>query len=269
MRREMGNFTDVLPGSECHDGCRLARAYSWKGIAHMDTDRLITLLRPSGIGATRFDRLARSLTAARTRRETLVVLAGGSLGLLSLSDAAAKRRKRKRKKGKGKGKPKDQCAAERVCADDCCDDGEVCQESAICCPAERVCAETCCDDGQVCQDGTTCCTEDVAAFCESRGVSCGTHFGPCGRNVNCGDCPSGSICPAGACCRDLGRSCGPSAGGAECCSGRCGPTDSTGNYTCRFVDCVATGSPCRSTSSTECCEGTCRRGDGTYHCAGV
>lgn len=48
--------------------------------------------------ATRFDRLARSLTAARSRRGAAGTLLGGALGLLGLADTAA--RKGRKKKGK-------------------------------------------------------------------------------------------------------------------------------------------------------------------------
>lgn len=47
--------------------------------------------------ATRFDRLARSLTAARSRRGAAGTLLGGALGLLGLADTAA--RKGRKKKG--------------------------------------------------------------------------------------------------------------------------------------------------------------------------
>ena len=217
--------------------------------------------------ATRFDRLTRSLTAAHSRRHAVVSLLGGTFGLLSLSDVDARKRKKKGKNGNGKRKNKeDTCPAERVCADSCCEAGETCQNGTTCCPPERVCAEGCCAAGQVCQNGTTCCTEDVAAFCQSQGASCGTRFGPCGRNVDCGTCPSGSICQSIACCRDLGSSCGNSAGGAACCSGICGPRDSAGNYICRRVGCTTTGS---CVNSSDCCQGSCQRVDGFLRCSQV
>lgn len=49
--------------------------------------------------AERFDRLARTLTDTRTRRAALTAILGGTLGLLGVSEAGAKR-------GKGKGKKK-------------------------------------------------------------------------------------------------------------------------------------------------------------------
>jgi hypothetical protein len=236
----------------------------------MDTDRLSDLLRSLGSQATDVDRLARSLTAARSRREIAATLLAGSLALLGLADSDAKRRRRKGRKGKGKGKDKkdDPCPAERVCGEDCCTAGETCLGGTTCCPTARTCAEACCGEDQICQDGTICCTEDVEAFCESQGVSCGTIFGPCGRIINCGTCPPGSICPDGACCRDLGQSCGPGAGGAPCCSGICGPSDVTGNHTCRMVGCKPPGHPCSSGNSAECCQGYCVFSDLSYRCRG-
>jgi hypothetical protein len=54
----------------------------------------------------RFDNLARSLTAGRSRRAALGALTAGTLGLLGLADTAAKQGKgknSKRKKGKKRG----------------------------------------------------------------------------------------------------------------------------------------------------------------------
>jgi hypothetical protein len=80
--------------------------------------------RGLGMGRTRFNRLARSLTAAGSRRQTFAVLAG-SLGLLSFvqRDAAEARKKcppcKKRKQGKCKGKKPDGT----LCAGGACQSG--------------------------------------------------------------------------------------------------------------------------------------------------
>src|SRR5918993_4940418 len=65
---------------------------------------------------SRFDRLTRSLTDARSRRGALGVLLGGTLGLLGLADTPARKKScppcRKKKAGKCKGKKRDGTACQ-------------------------------------------------------------------------------------------------------------------------------------------------------------
>lgn len=136
--------------------------------------------------ADRFDALARSLTAAGSRRRALAAALGGAfgtaLGAFSVDENAAAKKKcppcKKRKKGKcKKRKP----------------DGTPCP-------------------GGVCQSGRCCSPEPAAVTC--AGACQTTRINRCGQAVTC-DCPGGSNClPNGTCARRC-------TGRAEDCAG-CG-----------------------------------------------
>ncbi len=78
--------------------------------------------------ATRFDRLARSLTAARSRRGAAGTLLGGALGLLGLADTAARKGRKKKGKKKNRGcNPR--CAAPTTCLRGTC----ACRDGKVLC----------------------------------------------------------------------------------------------------------------------------------------
>ena len=188
--------------------------------------------------ANRFDSLARSLTVARSRRGAVGSLLAGTLGLLGLAEAVAKK-KGKGKKGKGK-KKKDRCKkGEKRCDKKCCEAGQECIEGVCYSPCVPACGtvggeqEICCfgfcanlsTDSQNCgQCGTVCAENEVCRFanCVCDGPRCPTGAGTtrCCPAVNGVCCEGGKCCPAGETCQE-GNICCPngyySCGNSLCC----------------------------------------------------
>jgi hypothetical protein len=204
--------------------------------------------------AGRFDSLARSLTAARSRRGTLVAALGGAVGLLGLvhpQEAAARKKKKKpcppcRKRKKGKCKPQPAGTPCTAFAGGACQNGACVNlqgDEANCGALGATCAPT-----HVCQAGAcfpvSTCPGNATARCLGSGAftaSCNAPGAPdlcvCSRsaegNVVCtaqppGDCAdltpctSSASCPAGKACVEVG-SCCPSTGGTPVltCFARC------------------------------------------------
>lgn len=102
--------------------------------------------------AAPFAALARSLTAAATRRGTTRALAGlglvGALGsLFGLLDSEAKKKRKKKKKCKGT-KCGKKCLPKSACCTDanCENDGETCVNNACACPdGQDACGGSCLD----------------------------------------------------------------------------------------------------------------------------
>jgi hypothetical protein len=167
-----------------------------------------------------FDTLARSLTTTRSRRGALVTLLGGALGLLGLSDTAAKKGKRNgkgKKKNKGgnpTGKPPpgdpsaspppwNECAA--------LFEGAVCDGSACKACRSGACVVDASRERAACgNDGCLICVSGVCSTNPKNDIPCGVAEGRCYR----GECNAKPTCQGGAlmCPADE----------AGCCSGRCG-----------------------------------------------
>jgi hypothetical protein len=157
--------------------------------------------------ATRFDRWARSLAIARSRRGALRLLTASALAGLIGIEATAK----KKGNGKGKGKKKGCRGTEKKCGNKCiakdaCCSNKDCDQCAL----------------EICQNGICGCHESKI---RSNGV--------CGTFVNC--LAAGEITSdAGLCCSD--KSVKDPESGQE----RCLP----GDFMCLTpVDCF--GAPCR------------------------
>jgi hypothetical protein len=125
----------------------------------------------------RFDTLTRSLTNARSRRGTLASLLGGTLGLLGLADATAKRGNDVH--GEGKKKKKKSCAkagqATSKKRKKCCP-GLVKDASGSCAAPRSGCIPTTCTPN-----------------------ACGSVPDGCGGTLGCGGCAGNSLCVGGAC----------------------------------------------------------------------
>ncbi len=179
-----------------------------------------------------FDRLARVIGAATSRRGVLKTLAGSALGAIAaagLGKAAAKNNTRCRLLDALCVQNQD-CCSKQCCDGACCDHslgcpaGQTrCQKSCVdlsldstncgrckhACPSSRTCtAGVCgCPEGTVLCDGVCLDTRDL----DSDPNNCGA----------CGDvCPQGQFCSEGLCgaCRQLGDGC---AAAGDCCSGYC------------------------------------------------
>ena len=175
--------------------------------------------------AKRFDTLTCWLAESRSRRSALATLLGGTLGLLGLTDIAAK----KKGKGKKKKKRRDQgtspsppppppgpAAPPPSCLDGIKNGSESDVDCGGSCPR--------------CADGRTCATGDDCASFRCSGGTCQACLNYCGSDANgncycaqpvaggsqtcttnsstgpfpnCGSCPTGAICyviPGGVGC---------------------------------------------------------------------
>jgi hypothetical protein len=158
--------------------------------------------------AQRFDRLARALTAAGSRRGLLRLLAmlpilGGLVALLDLDAAEGKGRRRRRKKahkhGKGRRRThhKHNCkpnSLAKSCAGKCGLVKNTCKKTVDCgsCPAGATCCGNGCADLQIdpthCGDCLTACS-GTTPICEAG---------------SCVPCSAPRTCPVGGCCADDG-----------------------------------------------------------------
>ena len=168
--------------------------------------RLLGLQR-SNMDSARFDSLTRSLTAHTTRRGALAALLGGTLGLLGLTEAPAKKGKHHRKK-----KPP-QSPPAPTCSDGIQNGNETGVDCGGSCPR--------CANGMSCLSRNDCtsalCSGRVCGSCANR-FDCGTgangegcfcsspvgggptvcHEGAAAKLgvTNCDECPADTVCVA-------------------------------------------------------------------------
>ena len=149
---------------------------------------------------SRFDTLTCSLTDARSRRGALTTLLAGTLGLLGLTETAARKKNGKGKKHRGKRKkkgenpsspppapppappPPNECAGQpdfAPCGNGMACSGGVCGTNPDCwvgpCPPANV---RCCNGGEICFIGTATCPES------NPGQPC-DEFSDCAGNGRC------------------------------------------------------------------------------------
>lgn len=179
--------------------------------------------------ARHFDHLARSLSAAGTRRGLLAVLAalpllGGLFALLDEeTDAKGRRKRRKQRhkkrtgkrkdnqkgkhKGKHKKKPMLSCTPDALattCAGRCGSVVNNCQQAVDCGPCD---CEPPCPHCQTCDAASSQCVPDPAA----AGADCA----PCRRCDGSGACVECTPCCDDVCCPDAGSIC--HLGSGACC----------------------------------------------------
>ena len=182
----------------------------------------------------RFDRLAKSLSISGTRRGALGGLLGGTLALLGLSNAAAKKRRKASAEGScgdGSGKA-NACRKHKDCCTRFCDRkkgrcrcktlGQGCKKDRTCCASfgqPMTCQNRTCQMAQtvqeplspplpvcppVCPDCQIC--NPTTGRCEPENIcqptSCDNQINKCGQTVNC--CRQAGAtnpgCEGGACC---------------------------------------------------------------------
>ncbi len=189
-----------------------------------------------------------------------------------------------------------ECGEDPLCGESCgtCGANSTCNTSGICECDFVDCEGSCCDDGQVCAD-SACCTPDCGEReCGPEPV-CGTICGDCGAGeectmsgecssgctpdcgtmvcgpdpvcqLSCGDCPVNTYCTTDGQCISgcvvdcSGRECGPDQNCDVIC-GYCGPDEScTDDGIC--VQCTpdCTGRECGDNG----CGGTCAPGCGDF-----
>jgi hypothetical protein len=213
--------------------------------------------------ASHFDALARSLTAAGSRRRALTGLLLGSLGFLgaSVEETAAKnckkiKNKKKRKKCLAKANGCTPNCDRKICGDDGCGGScgscvapETCQNGDCKCIPRCAPTNACGPDGCYGSCGT--CTGDPP--CSERGVcECGDGMELCGGNCR-SLCTDGSIRPPNGAC----DCCYPKGTPFPdefvciflCCWPDCDPNPSGGWMCAGFPLC----SPC--TANEQCIEG--------------
>lgn len=202
-----------------------------------------------------FDDLSRSLTATRSRRGALRLLAGAAIGLVAARPAAGEAAGRC---PKGKERCDGRCLAvckglkirnRRTCACDCpqemTDCGKTCIGQDKCCPGLKSCgggciaADVCCPHTEKeCPDGS-CLAKDAGACCAGVEVPCGSAPGGCCNSF------AGEVCSDDGCCNELF--------GEAVCGGKCVDTKTDPN------NCGDCGVKCGS--RTTCQDGVCRGPD--------
>jgi hypothetical protein len=207
-----------------------------------------------------FDRLARAVSRAGSRRRLLgLVTSVGLGGLLSqLDDASteAKRKRHGRKRSHRPGKHKDNRKGKRKKkgGGQCGDTGSDCSQNSDCCSNN-------CFDFSCAAKVHTCGTGDTAKQCVPpangcAGGACCYGMAACGDS--CCEAPANQCNPQGECCvpNCAGRQCGPDGCGAGGACGSC-----PGGQTCSDDgQCVATCNP--QNCPNGCCdvEGKCQLG---------
>jgi hypothetical protein len=242
---------------------------------------------------SRFDDLARSIGASRSRRQLFRTIVAGAAG--SVATVIGMRRA-----GADGGDPLDStpggqadcsafgaaCAVDTECCGGFCIGGfcgcglntecpgaDVCQDG-VCVPATCQ-GDNWCGSGQVCCDGVCemgeCCDDldcpgaEVCAAGGDGSSACVTVS--CSADVDCGTgqfC-CGGVCEIGACCSSGQLKCDDGAC-AECC----GDDDCGANEACRSGFCgaaCATDTDC--TGGQSCLNGFCGCGSGFVYCDGI
>ena len=154
--------------------------------------------------AVRFDALARTLTATRSRRVVLPLTLAGLLASLGFTGAAAGKRKKKRKKKRRPAGPPP-CVAESAaatCAGRCGTWANNCGLAVVCpgcvtgqdCLANGSCAKNCVENLE-CGGATPCgCSNanlEGQKYCQSTTAICRDMPTPC---TGTGQCPRGQHC---------------------------------------------------------------------------
>lgn len=234
----------------------------------------------------RFDDLARSLTAARSRRGALRLLAGAALAAVAgrAEPAGARERRDCPSKPCRPGYRRDRRTCKCECQRRPCQGGKEFDLAACTCTCpsglkdcgDGVCVgqDQCCPDAESCpEDPRGCCDNNALSFCTIDGCcdlagpdkqvcngfcvdtkSSNSHCGGCG--VACGPCQR---CENGACV----DACGP---GETCCGGRCTAGDG-----CPPPDNGLCGGKIRCVGEfSQCCTGgaepTCCREQPLHYC---
>lgn len=190
--------------------------------------------------SSRFDALARSFSAATSRRRIGRLSVGlGVLTVIGLPEDSLAGKKKKKGKGKkgGKGKQgKAACHPMLRCGDDCCEGETWCVDGA-CCPVANLCeGKACCTEGNVCLAGR----------------------GRCGKGFRC---PGGYHCAIGTeACIDAFSTCCPveKACNVYCC----GPDQECSDWeysSCQQVSCCCPSTETCGPDRIECmvCDGVC------------
>ncbi|MFM9105785.1 MAG: hypothetical protein ACKOWF_03715, partial [Chloroflexota bacterium] len=188
-----------------------------------------------------FDRMARLLAGAATRRQGLAALAGALAGAAFTAGPATagkgnpKGRKPEASGPCGDGSRKDnRCTNDKQCCTGICDvkPGKKNKDKAGRC--------RCLKNGKACKADKNCCTTSVCfngscAACRKPNQSCDGN----------GDCCGGNFCIGKVCqaCRDNDQSCTAS---SDCCSG-------LACYNSSCAPCVADGKAC--SANADCCTG--------------
>jgi hypothetical protein len=213
---------------------------------------------------TRFDALARVLSAPDSRRRVLGLLAAvpvlGGLVLLDPDDAEAKRKRRRHtrerdhdpdldaEKKKKKKKKKKKCTPDAVtqtCAGRCGAVSNNCQQAVDCGPCT---CDPACPACQICDEETGQCVADPG----QAGDACGSAGQVCFGN-SC--CTPISTCPAGA-CGVISDGCGSTIDCGACAPQTCKTGTCGENGTCSYAN-EPNGQPGTNCATTFCCNGAC------------
>jgi hypothetical protein len=243
-----------------------------------------------------FDRLARSVGSASTRRRVFGILTSAGLGgLLSQvaveeTDAKRKRRRNKRKRRKGKRKNTNgltdpstctqgsQCASGACCQGTCCQaPANQCNTAGLCCAPNcggRACGPDGCGNAGTCGtcgDGETC--DEETGQCE--GPPCRTHLQSCTSTAQCCSTEhtacayNNVVLEQDVCCSTLGGTCTTGGPSGDCCSVN-GPGGADYAYCSPGGACGGEGATCRvngACASGECCKAS--PGDDSGVCSGL
>lgn len=221
---------------------------------------------------SQFDRLARKLGETRTRRGVAAFLAAaGTLPLLGIAGAEARKKKKKKCKA-----PKVKCGKKCLAASSCCTDADcggngVCQGTACSCfVGFHACGGTCIADGACCSDadcgvgvcangdcrclsGQKACGEKcIPASACCADADCGSPCKTCQNNVCRGGCSAGQTCLANGSC---GKTC---ATHAECSNNGTCICDAPGHveFVCHVISPTVCDDAPDCNSTVDCPKGT-------------
>jgi hypothetical protein len=214
---------------------------------------MLEALRGLAMDGSHFDTLARTVTAAGSRRRVLTGLVLGSLGLRgALTEQAAARTC---KKIKNKAKRKKCLAKARLGANplgpSCPEGKKIC--AGTCIPSNQCCADADCGpDAPRCCRGTCmtaqCCTSGDCApneACVNFTCTCELAFGSCGHGRFC----NGDTLRCEAC--------RPSGGSCTFANGSGGSSDYCCSSLCSSGTCVGRPAGMECTSDEQCASGIC------------
>jgi hypothetical protein len=201
-----------------------------------------------------FDRLARAVSTAGSRRRLLGVLASVGLGglLSQLDDASteAKRKRHGRRRSHRPGKHKDNRKGKRkggkgIGGGQCGTTGSDCSQDSDCCANN-------CFDFACAEKVRTCGTGDTAKQCLPPAKGCAGEtccYGPLACGDRCCDAPANQCNPQGACCA-------PNCADRQCGDDGCGAGGTCGSCSADQTCDDATGQ-CVSTCSAQTCPDGC------------